>query len=320
MGQDYNNAKDHREMVKGYIDDVRDRIIDMKESGELSLPDGYDVANAAAISKARMITEKVGPKNNKSLIIDAVDGTRGISNSLMNMMVMGLDPNPERDQCEFRVEYGALELQVGYVGMMALLFSTGRVDDIRGRVVYEGDVFKYHIEDGNEVLDEHQQEIENKDNPQRGAYAVIEWKDGRKSVDVMSSQQINERKKQSRRSKIWPEAFARKTVVKRLCHKYIRILNILSDKVEASGADIDHEPQMGGRPEPEIGPENEGEPINVPEPPEANELASGGKMEAEADKEEGPDGQAPSPQEDDAPEDGANHKEGSDGTPEEPGF
>lgn len=320
MNQDYNNTTDHRAQVKDRIDQVRDRIIDMRDEGDLVLPDGYDVQNASAICKSRMITETVGPKNDKIPIIDAIEGTRGVSESLMNMMVMGLDPNPERDQCDFRVEYGTLKLQIGYVGMMALLMSTGLVEDIRGCVVYEGDTFSYHLEDGNPVLDEHLQEIENKDNPQRGAYAVIDWKDGRRSVDVMSAQQVNQRKQQSRRNKIWPEAFARKTVIKRLCHKYIRTLNILGNKVADVEGELPQQPPLDDVPEADIAPENDGEPIDVPEPPEAKELASGGKMEAEADNEQGNGDQSQPGQEGDRQTGGPDNRENGNGKPEEPGF
>ena len=65
--------------------------------------------------------------------------------------------------------------------------------DIHAEIIYQGDKFKYHIEDGNKVLDSHEQDFMNIDNEKiLGAYAVVLMEDGTKHLEVMNIKQIKQ--------------------------------------------------------------------------------------------------------------------------------
>lgn len=65
--------------------------------------------------------------------------------------------------------------------------------DVHAEIIYPGDKFKYHIEDGNKVLDSHEQEFMNIDNDKiLGAYAVVLMEDGTKHLEVMNMKQIKQ--------------------------------------------------------------------------------------------------------------------------------
>ena len=65
--------------------------------------------------------------------------------------------------------------------------------DVHAEIIYQGDKFKYHIEDGNKVLDSHEQDFMNIDNDKiLGAYAVVLMEDGMKHLEVMNIKQIKQ--------------------------------------------------------------------------------------------------------------------------------
>lgn len=69
--------------------------------------------------------------------------------------------------------------------------------DIHAEIIYDGDKFKYHIEDGDKVLDIHEQDFMNIDNDKiLGAYAVVQMEDGTKHLEVMNIKQIKQAWKQ----------------------------------------------------------------------------------------------------------------------------
>lgn len=65
--------------------------------------------------------------------------------------------------------------------------------DVHAEIIYQGDKFRYHIEDGNKVLDSHEQDFMNIDNEKiLGAYAVVLMEDGTKHLEVMNIKQIKQ--------------------------------------------------------------------------------------------------------------------------------
>ena len=67
------------------------------------------------------------------------------------------------------------------------------MEDVHAEIIYQGDKFKYHIEDGNKILDSHEQDFMNIDNDKiLGAYAVVLMEDGTKHLEVMNIKQIKQ--------------------------------------------------------------------------------------------------------------------------------
>jgi recombination protein RecT len=98
---------------------------------------------------------------------------------------------------------------------------------VRAEVIYEGDTFRYHIEDGMKVIDEHTQDFMNIDvDKVVGAYAVGIMEDGRKVVEVMNINQLKKAWNQrmgglkedaSSTHTKFRDQMAKKTVINRLC-------------------------------------------------------------------------------------------------------
>ena len=64
-------------------------------------------------------------------------------------------------------------------------------------VIYDGDTFKYHIENAKIILDEHQQDFMNIDIEKvKGAYAIATMEDGTTHIELMNISQIKQAWKQ----------------------------------------------------------------------------------------------------------------------------
>lgn len=65
--------------------------------------------------------------------------------------------------------------------------------DINASPIFEGDEFKFHMEDGKKVIDKHEMTFESIDNQKiKGAYAVALFADGTKKAEVMTMAQIKQ--------------------------------------------------------------------------------------------------------------------------------
>lgn len=97
-------------------------------------------------------------------------------------------------------------------------------------MIYEGDTFKYHIENGYKVIDEHIQDFKNIDNEKiAGAYAIVDHPDYTPYVEIMNIAQI---KKAWAKGKAdlnkandvhneFADQMAKKTVINRACKNFI---------------------------------------------------------------------------------------------------
>ena len=108
----------------------------------------------------------------------------------MNMATLGL--SVQKKQGYFIAYSGQCQFQRSYFGNMTIARRYG-MKDIHAEIIYQGDKFKYHIEDGNKVLDSHEQDFMNIDNEKiLGAYAVVLMEDGTKHLEVMNIKQIKQ--------------------------------------------------------------------------------------------------------------------------------
>ena len=152
----------------------------------MSFPADYNLANA--LTGAYLVLKETADKNGKPLLETCSQVS--IANSLMDMATLGL--SVQKKQGYFIAYGGKCQFQRSYFGNITIARRFG-LKDIHAEVIYEGDNFVYHIEDGNKILDKHEQSIMNIDNDKIiGAYAVVIMQDGTKMLEVMNMKQIKQ--------------------------------------------------------------------------------------------------------------------------------
>ena len=166
-----------------FIDGLAAQLKQKQEYG-LTFPADYNPTNA--LMGAYLILKETNDKNGKCVLETCSQAS--VANALMDMVTMGL--SMQKKQC-YPIAYGGkLQCQVSYHGNKAMAHRYG-AKTINAEVIYEGDTFQYHIENGVKVLDKHEQDFKNIDLDKIvGAYCVITMSDGRKYMEVMTIQQI----------------------------------------------------------------------------------------------------------------------------------
>ena len=147
-----------------------------------------------------------------------------IANSLMDMTTLGL--NASKKQGYFIAYGGKCQFQKSYFGNITLARRNG-LKKVSAEIIYDGDIFEYHIEDGVKVIDKHVQDFMNIDVDKiKGAYAVGIMEDGSKIVEVMNISQLKKAWNQrmgglkedaSSTHTKFRDQMAKKTVINRLC-------------------------------------------------------------------------------------------------------
>lgn len=205
-----------------FIDALSEQIKQKQEYG-LTFPVDYNPTNA--LMGAYLILKETTDKSGKS-VLETCSQT-SIANSLMDMLTMGL--SMQKKQC-YPIAYGGkLNCQVSYHGHKAMAHRYGAVD-INAEVIYEGDVFEYHIENGRKVLDKHEQSFMNINLDKiLGAYCVIKLSDGSTYMEVMNINQIKTAwkkgfgyKEGSGTHKEFTDMMAKKTVTSRACKQIVQ--------------------------------------------------------------------------------------------------
>lgn len=192
------------------------RIEAFQNSGELTLPKGYNAENA--LKSAYIILSD--PKNN---ILAKCDKS-SIAEALLKMVVYGV--SPIKKQCYF-IPYGEkLECSISYAGNIAIAKRYGNLKSIKGNAIFEGDTFEFEVDEttGHRKVKKHLQTLESVgSNKIKGAYAVYELNDGTTDVEVMNINQIQKAWEQggskgaSPAHKNFADQMAIKTVLNRAC-------------------------------------------------------------------------------------------------------
>lgn len=212
-----------------FIDGLATQLEEKKKYG-LAFPESYSVSNA--LNSAYLILQDMTVKRKRGndwveeKVLD-VCTKQSIASSLMDMTVQAL--NPMKKQCYFVVFGNKLTLMRSYQGTMAVAKRVGATD-IRAEVIYEGDTFRYHIENGHKVIDEHTQDFKNIDNEKiAGAYAIVDHPGFVPYVEIMNISQIKKAwdKGKADLSKAndvhneFADQMAKKTVINRACKNFI---------------------------------------------------------------------------------------------------
>lgn len=193
-----------------------------KEKFGLSFPKDYNYANE--LMGAYLVLKEAVDKDKKPVLESC--SQISIANSLMKMVRSGL--SMQNGQC-YPIAYGGkLNIQPSVYGNTCNARRFG-LKSIPAMVIYEGDEFVYHIEDGEIVIDKHTQDFMNIDTAKiKGAYAIAKMADGEKHVEIMNMAMIKNAWKQGYGYKengngthqIFTDQMCLKTVKNR-CLKYI---------------------------------------------------------------------------------------------------
>lgn len=212
-----------------FIDKLATQLEEKKKFG-LAFPDNYNVTNA--LNSAYLILQDMTVKRkegNEWVEKRALDvcTKQSIASSLMDMAVQAL--SPMKKQCYFVAFGDRLTLMRSYQGTMAVAKRVGATN-IRAEVIYEGDTFRYHIENGYKVIDEHMQDFKNIDNEKiMGAYAIVDYPGSTPYVEVMNITQIKKAWAKGKADLAKPndvhnefaDQMVKKTVINRACKNFI---------------------------------------------------------------------------------------------------
>ncbi|MCB6990654.1 recombinase RecT [bacterium 210820-DFI.6.38] len=205
-----------------FIDALSKQLVKKQEYG-LTFPKDYNPTNA--LMGAYLKLKETTDRNGKCVLNTCSQAS--IANCLMEMVTKGL--NMQKAQC-YPVAYGGkLQCQISYHGWKAMAHRYG-AKKIDAEVIYEGDTFQYHLENGRKILDKHEQDFANIDVDKiKGAYCVITLDDGSCYIEVMNINQIKTAwkkgfgyKENSGTHKEFTDMMAKKTVTSRACRQIVQ--------------------------------------------------------------------------------------------------
>ena len=205
-----------------FIDALSKQLVKKQEYG-LTFPKDYNPTNA--LMGAYLKLKETTDRNGKCVLNTCSQAS--IANCLMEMVTKGL--NMQKAQC-YPVAYGGkLQCQISYHGWKAMAHRYG-AKTIDAEVIYEGDTFQYHLENGRKILDKHEQDFANIDVDKiKGAYCVITLDDGSCYIEVMNINQIKTAwkkgfgyKENSGTHKEFTDMMAKKTVTSRACRQIVQ--------------------------------------------------------------------------------------------------
>ncbi len=205
-----------------FIDALSNQLLEKQKYG-LSFPADYNPTNA--LMGAYLKLKETTDRNGKCVLNTCSQAS--IANCLMEMVTKGLDM--QKAQC-YPVAYGGkLQCQISYHGWKAMAHRYG-AKTIDAEVIYEGDTFQYHLENGRKILDKHEQDFANIDVDKiKGAYCVITLDDGSCYIEVMNINQIKTAwkkgfgyKENSGTHKEFTDMMAKKTVTSRACRQIVQ--------------------------------------------------------------------------------------------------
>lgn len=204
------------------VDGMIQTLENKKNETGLAFPQNYNLA--VSLNSAYLILQETVDRDKNPVLKTC--SQQSIASALMDMAVQGL--NPMKKQCYFVAYGGKLTLSRSYQGTMAIAKRVG-AKTIDAEIIYDGDEFEYHIENGVKVLDKHKQDFMAIDNTKiKGAYCVIVMEDGRTHLEIMNIGQIKKAwskgygyKEGSGVHSDFADQMAKKTVINRACKNII---------------------------------------------------------------------------------------------------
>lgn len=201
-------------------DIVLDRVKQMQDTQDLSLPKNYNASNA--LNAAFLELQKVQDRNHRPAL--EVCTHDSIVKSLLDMTLQGL--SPAKDQCYFIVYGNELQMQRSYFGTVAAVKRLDGVKKVRAEVVHEKDDFEIGAnEDMELVVKRFVPKFENQDNQIVGAFAMIKTDEGT-DFTVMTKKEIDQswaqtRQKNNKVQQNFSQEMAKRTVLNRAAKMFI---------------------------------------------------------------------------------------------------
>lgn len=166
-----------------FIDGLSAQLKKKEEYG-LTFPKDYNPTNE--LMGAYLILKDT-VDNNKRPVLETCSRA-SIANALMEMVTSGVSMQKKQ---AYAVAYGGkLQMQMSVYGNTCIARRYG-MKNISAMIIYDGDTFEYHIEDGEIVIDKHTQDFMSIDTDKiKGAYAIAKMNDGTKHVELMNMMMI----------------------------------------------------------------------------------------------------------------------------------
>ena len=199
---------------------VLDRVKQMQDTQDLSLPKNYNASNA--LNAAFLELQKVQDRNHRPAL--EVCSHDSIVKSLLDMTLQGL--SPAKDQCYFIVYGNELQMQRSYFGTVAAVKRLDGVQKVRAEVVHQDDAFEIGSnEDMELVVKQFTPSFENQDKPIIGAFAMIKTDEGT-DFTVMTKKEIDQswaqtRQKNNKVQQNFSQEMAKRTVLNRAAKMFI---------------------------------------------------------------------------------------------------
>ncbi len=215
-----NNQVAQQQKPTKLTDLVLDRVKQMQDTQDLSLPKNYNASNA--LNAAFLELQKVQDRNHRPAL--EVCTHDSIVKSLLDMTLQGL--SPAKDQCYFIVYGNELQMQRSYFGTVAAVKRLDGVKKVRAEVVHEKDDFEIGAnEDMELVVKRFVPKFENQDNQIVGAFAMIKTDEGT-DFTVMTKKEIDQswaqtRQKNNKVQQNFSQEMAKRTVLNRAAKMFI---------------------------------------------------------------------------------------------------
>lgn len=231
---------------KQITDIVFNKVVDLQSKGAIDFPNNYSVGNA--LKSAYLILQEAKTREKKPVLQACTQ--ESIANALLDMVVQGL--NPTKQQCYF-IPYGnQLTLSRSYLGTIALTKRLKGVKDVVAYPVYKNDVLDigFDILTGKTKINEFKPSLEHKAQDLIGALGIVVGENEILYLEYMNMEQIKNAwnqgtmKGNSPAHKNFPDQMAIKTVINRVCKKYVNAADDsdkIADLISKTAEEVDNE-------------------------------------------------------------------------------
>ena len=231
---------------KQITDIVFNKVVDLQARGAIDFPNNYSVGNA--LKSAYLMLQQATTRDKKPVLQACTQ--ESIANSLLDMVVQGL--NPTKQQCYF-IPYGnQLTLSRSYLGTIALTKRLKGVKDVVAYPIYKNDKLDigFDILTGKTKINEFKPALDHKAQDLIGALGIVVGENEILYLEYMNMEQIKNAwnqgtmKGNSPAHKNFPDQMAIKTVINRVCKKYVNAADDsdkIADLISKSAEEVDNE-------------------------------------------------------------------------------
>lgn len=231
---------------KQITDIVFNKVVDLQSKGAIDFPNNYSVGNA--LKSAYLILQEAKTREKKPVLQACTQ--ESVANALLDMVVQGL--NPTKQQCYF-IPYGnQLTLSRSYLGTIALTKRLKGVKDVVAYPVYKNDKLDigFDILTGKTKINEFKPALDHKAQDLIGALGIVVGENEILYLEYMNMEQIRNAwnqgtmKGNSPAHKNFPDQMAIKTVINRVCKKYVNAADDsdkIADLISKTAEEVDNE-------------------------------------------------------------------------------